>query len=200
MNDEFVKYSIQEGYRARSAYKLIQILSKFPRIAKDISSSGTVIDLGASPGSWCQVLSKFLPKDTKIVAIDLLAMEPLEKVRSIVLDFSVAHSLYTLFNTGIFSSEKDFANLIVCDLCVNISGNSCIDNSRNMILWENALTFAKSALKKDSHFIIKIFESTEARSFFRLTQEHFKIVHTFKPKASRTESSEKYLICLNKKD
>jgi 23S rRNA (uridine2552-2'-O)-methyltransferase len=196
-----VKNSTKEGFRARSAYKLLQIFSEYPQLITDVTtstSSANIFDLGASPGSWCQVLSKKFIKDAKIIGIDLLPLRHLENVTSVIADFSQENIIELLLNAQLITKNKYFADLVVCDLCANISGNSCIDNNNNFALWQKALNFTKLALKPKMHFLIKVFDSNEADQYFSSLRENFKQIIIFKPKASRKESSEKYFICLNK--
>lgn len=200
MSDEFVKSSRINGFRARSAYKLLQIIEKFPEIHSTIRASNSkIIDLGAAPGSWSQVLSHISGPSSKIVAIDLLQIEPLENVRFINLDFSNPSCFNILKHSFDLNSDLPFINLIVSDLCANISGNSCVDNSRNLELWERVLDFSNYNLKPKGHLILKYFESVEARRLRATLENKFERVIVFKPKASRSESAEKYYICLNNK-
>lgn len=200
MSDEFVKSSRTNGFRARSAYKLIQIIEKFPQIQSTIRAKNSkIIDLGAAPGSWSQVLSQFSSPSSKIVAIDLLPIEPLENVRFINLDFSNSISFNILKNAFNSNSDLPFINLVVSDLCTNLSGNSCVDNSRNLGLWERVLDFSNYILKHKGHLILKYFECDEARRLRTTLETKFEKVIVFKPKASRSESAEKYYICLNSK-
>lgn len=199
IKDEFVKYSRNEGYRARSACKLLQILENFPMLKKSLKIDGVrIVDLGAAPGSWCQVLTNFVPPSAKIVAIDLLPIKPIEQVQTIVHDFS-SNSAHDLISKA-FKSNSDRLNiqLVVSDLCANISGNSCIDNNNNLQLWHLALKFVNSFVCLNGHFIMKYFESKEAANFRKTLEKYFDRVLVFKPAASRSESSEKYFICLNK--
>ena len=201
INDQFVKSSRNDGFRARSAYKLLQIIEKFPQISLTARAQNSkIIDLGAAPGSWSQVLTQFSGPSSKIVAIDLLPMKPLENVRFFELDFINFSSFDVLKNEFGLNSDIASINLIVSDLCANLSGNSCVDNAKNLELWRHVLEFSNVILQPQGHLILKYFESTEAKHLRTELERKFEKVSVFKPKASRSESAEKYFVCLyNKK-
>lgn len=127
---------------------------------------------------------------------------PIAQVQIITLDFACRNALSVLNN----ELEKTFGitghkniDLVVSDLCVNLSGNSCVDNANNLLLWELAFELCCQILMNKGHFVIKYFESQESIHFRRALEQNFDRVDVFKPKASRSESSEKYFICINKK-
>ena len=201
VKDEFVKFSRTNGYRARSAYKLLQIIEKFPQINSSIREQNSkIIDLGAAPGSWAQVLSQFSDSSSKIVALDLVPIKPLENVQFINLDFTKSSSFKILREAFDLKSDIPFVNLVVSDLCVNLSGNSCVDNAKNFELWKRVLEFSNYILKSKGHLILKYFESEEAKRLRIEFENKFESVIVFKPKASRSESAEKYFICLNNRN
>ena len=198
-----MKKSVDKGFRARSAFKLLQIFDKYPQIIKTVSNpESAIVDLGAAPGSWSQILSIYKNPSSKIVAIDLLPIMPLDGVNFIKMDFTAA-SAVNILNENLNNSNSGHNHvlkLIVSDLCANLSGNSCVDNQRNFWLWNCALEFAVSNLTVKGHFILKYFESSEANQFRKFLEPNFESVSVFKPKASRAESSEKYFVCLFKKN
>lgn len=201
VKDEYVKNSKNEGFRARSAFKLQQILEKFGPLKKVIQQpEANVIDLGAAPGSWSQVLAQNCSDRVKIVAIDRLPIVPLTNVISLCLDFTSSDAFDVLVAAfSLKTKNTPFVNLLLSDLCANITGNTCVDNANNFHLWQQAFNFSNLFLSKNGHFVIKIFESKEAEMFRRTLKNSFKDVFIFKPKASRSESSEKYFICLFKR-
>ena len=195
-----MRHSQNQGFRARSAFKLLQILETYPELIRAIRKiDSKIVDLGAAPGSWCQVLTKFTSPTTKIVAIDLLPMEPIEHVKTVVLDFSSEYALKIIAEKFETDFKKVNLNLVTSDLCTNLSGNSCIDNLKNMELWELVLNFSDASISPNGHLVMKYFESKESVKFRKVLEKCFERVVAFKPTASRSESSEKYFICLNKK-
>lgn len=200
LKDSYVKSSRNNGFRARSAYKLIQIIEKFPQIYSTIIADNSYfIDLGAAPGSWSQVLSDLCHSKSKILAIDLLPMEPIKKVQLLNLDLSNQTGVDFLKETITKSFGLNQINLVVSDLCTNLSGNSIVDNSKNFYLWNLVLDSANNHLQPKGHLILKYFESCEANVLKKILENSFDQVVVFKPKASRAESAEKYFVCSYKK-
>lgn len=201
LSDEFVRNSRVEGYRARSAYKLIEIIDKFPQLQSCIKRPNSVFaDLGAAPGSWSQVISQLSHQFARILAIDRLAIRSIPKTISISSDLlSITHKdIVKILNTKL-NSQKLYFDLVLSDICADISGNSITDNARNAELWTSVLSFAKTFLKNNQHLILKVFDSAEFNAFQKEAQIYFSAVKTHKPRSSRSESSERYLICLNKR-
>lgn len=200
VKDEFVKCSRDQGFRARSAFKLLQILETFPQLyISAIKYDARIVDLGAAPGSWSQVLSNIVPPTTKIVAIDLLPIKPIKQVQTIAIDFTSDNAFKKISEAFGCESKNPNVNLIVSDLCANLSGNSCVDNSNNLFLWKLALNFANTITSPSGNFLIKYFESKESSFFRKDLEKYFDRVVVFKPSASRSVSSEKYFVCLNKR-
>lgn len=201
VSDEFVRNSRLEGYRARSAYKLIEIIDKIPQLQSCIMRPNSVFaDLGAAPGSWSQVLSKLSHESATILAIDRLP------IRSIPKTFSITNNLLSITHNDIekvlstkLNSQNSYFDIVLSDICTDISGNSITDNARNAELWTSVLDFAKTFLKQNQHLVLKVFDSSELNAFKTYTLAYFKSIKTHKPKSSRSESSERYLICLNKR-
>lgn len=184
-----------EGFRARSAYKLIQIIEKYPELKRTLSLPGSkYIDLGAAPGSWCQVISKYADSNAKIIGLDLLPIDPIPSVKTYCCDFTTVNFKDTLLQ----EDQNNPFDIVFSDLCCNISGNSCLDNYKNYSMWLQVLQFSDIYLKKSGHFVIKVFESNELTKFMAEIKTKFGKTAIYKPKASRTESSEKFIVCLNK--
>ena len=164
LTDPFVKKSVQEGYRARSVYKLMEIDDK----DKIIKPGMSVVDLGAAPGSWTQIVKERLTDkdgkiDGKVIAMDILPMEPIEGVHFLQGDFreqEVADKL-----TDLLEGEK--VDVVLSDMAPNLSGVAAADAARCLLLNELALDFAKENLKKNGSFVCKVFQGS-GYSPFRL--------------------------------
>jgi 23S rRNA (uridine2552-2'-O)-methyltransferase len=198
VSDEFVRNSKMEGYRARSAYKLLQIIEKFPLINEAVSRPNSIFaDLGAAPGSWSQVLARNSHSSAKILAIDRLKMNPLEKAIFVQQDFSLLQD-DIIFNKFGIQNEYVF-DIVLSDMCVELSGNAIVDNCRNSELWSLVLDFCTKHLKSNRHLLVKVFNSYEMIKFKENLGNIFSKVQVYKPRSSRSDSSETYLICLQKR-
>ena len=185
--DIYVRRSKVDGYRSRAAYKLIEIDEKFKVFKNGIS----VIDLGAAPGSWSQYLSKKI-KNGKIVSIDLNKMEKVDNVIQILGDFNEEENQTKIKN--LFKSNVD---VVLSDMAVNTTGNKNIDSIYTGELCREAMLFSKKILKKDGKFISKIFMGSTFNEIINETKLIFKEFKVFKPKSSRKDSKESFIICKN---
>ena len=185
--DIYVRRSKVDGYRSRAAYKLIEIDEKFKVFKNGIS----VIDLGAAPGSWSQYLSKKI-KNGKIVSIDLNKMEKVDNVVQILGDFNEEENQTKIKN--LFKSNVD---VVLSDMAVNTTGNKNIDSIHTGQLCREAMLFSKKILKKDGKFISKIFMGSTFNEIITETKLIFKEFKVFKPKSSRKDSKESFIICKN---
>jgi 23S rRNA (uridine2552-2'-O)-methyltransferase len=183
--DIYVRQSQVDGYRARSAYKLIEIDEKFKIFKNGIS----VIDLGASPGSWSQYISRTV-KSGRLVSIDLKGMEEIENTIQIKGDFTDLDSQETI--KGFFKSKVD---VVVSDMAVNTTGIKDIDAIYTGELAMEAMNFSKEILVKEGRFVSKIFLGSSFNEIVALGKKLFKEVKVFKPKSSRKESKESFIIC-----
>ena len=183
--DIYVRQSQVDGYRARSAYKLIEIDEKFKILKNGIS----VIDLGASPGSWSQYISRTV-KSGRLVSIDLKGMEEIENTIQIKGDFTDLDSQETI--KGFFKSKVD---VVVSDMAVNTTGIKDIDAIYTGELAMEAMNFSKEMLVKEGRFVSKIFLGSSFNEIVALGKKLFKEVKVFKPKSSRKESKESFIIC-----
>ncbi|MDA7795779.1 RlmE family RNA methyltransferase [Candidatus Pelagibacter sp.] len=183
--DIYVRQSQVDGYRARSAYKLIEIDEKFKIFKNGIS----VIDLGASPGSWSQYISRTV-KSGRLVSIDLKGMEEIENTIQIKGDFTDLDSQKTI--KGFFKSKVD---VVVSDMAVNTTGIKDIDAIYTGELAMEAMNFSKEMLVKEGRFVSKIFLGSSFNEIVALGKKLFKEVKVFKPKSSRKESKESFIIC-----
>ena len=185
--DIYVRRSKVDGYRSRSAYKLIEIDEKFKIFKNGIS----VIDLGAAPGSWSQYLSKKI-KNSKIVSIDLREMEVINNIVQIKGDFTEEKNQSKI--KDFFKSNVD---VILSDMAVNTTGNKNIDSIYTGELCMEAMIFSKKTLNNDGKFISKIFMGSTFNEIVIEAKLIFKEVKVFKPKSSRKNSKESFIICKN---
>ena len=183
--DIYVRQSQVDGYRARSAYKLIEIDEKFKILKNGIS----VIDLGASPGSWSQYISRTV-KSGRLVSIDIKGMEEIENTIQIKGDFTDLESQEKL--KALFKSKVD---VVVSDMAVNTTGIKDIDAIYTGELAMEAMNFSKEMLVKEGRFVSKIFLGSSFNEIVALGKKLFKEVKVFKPKSSRKESKESFIIC-----
>ena len=183
--DIYVRQSQVDGYRARSAYKLIEIDEKFKILKNGIS----VIDLGASPGSWSQYISRTV-KSGRLVSIDIKGMEEIENTIQIKGDFTDLDSQEKI--KALFKSKVD---VVVSDMAVNTTGIKDIDAIYTGELAMEAMNFSKAMLVKEGRFVSKIFLGSSFNEIVALGKKLFKEVKVFKPKSSRKESKESFIIC-----
>jgi len=183
--DIYVRQSHVDGYRARSAYKLIEIDEKFKIFKNGLS----VIDLGASPGSWSQYIARTV-KSGRLVSIDLKSMEEIDNIIQIKGDFTDLDSQQKI--KSLFKSKVD---VVVSDMAVNTTGIKDIDAIYTGELAMEAMNFSKVMLVKEGRFVSKIFLGSSFNEIVALGKKIFKEVKVFKPKSSRKESKESFIIC-----
>ena len=183
--DIYVRKSKIEGYRSRAIYKLKEIDEKF-KILKEVFS---VIDLGAAPGSWSQYLSQKI-QNGKILAIDLLEFEKINKVEQLIGDFT--EETYKQKIREYFNKKVD---LVVSDMAVNTTGNKNLDSIVTGELCMDAMSFAKNQLNHEGKFISKLFMGTSFNEIVSEAKNIFKDVRVFKPLSSRKDSKENFIIC-----
>ncbi len=186
VNDHFVHQAKAKGYRSRAAFKLIQIDEK----DRLLSPGMWVVDLGAAPGSWSQVLAERVGPGGRVIALDLLPLEPLARVESIQGDFRESEPLARL-NSALSGRKLD---LVVSDMAPNISGIASSDQARSMDLCELALEFARDNLRADGVMLVKAFQGSGYPEFLAQMRQAFKTVVSRKPEASRGRSAEIYLV------
>ena len=185
--DIYVRQSKVDGYRARSAYKLIEIDEKF----KILKGGMSVIDIGAAPGSWSQYASKKI-KNGKVISIDLKKMEEIKNTIQIKGDFT---------EIDVQQKIKSFLNkktdVIMSDMAVNTTGIKDIDSIQTGELCKEAMIFSKDLISDKGFFISKIFMGGSFNEIVALGKKIFKEVKVFKPKSSRKDSKESFIICKN---
>ena len=185
--DIYVRRSKVEGYRARSVYKLIEIDEKFKIFKGGIS----VIDIGAAPGSWSQYASKVV-KSGKIISIDLKKMEEIKNTTQIQGDFTDLEIQELIKN-----NLKKGSDVVMSDMAVNTTGIKNIDSIQTGELCKEALVFSKDIISEKGFFISKIFMGSTFNEIVALGKKFFKDVRVFKPKSSRKDSKESFIICKN---
>jgi len=191
VNDPFVQLAKKEGYRSRAAYKLLEIDAK-----DHLLKPGTVVvDLGATPGGWSQVVARQVGRSGKVIALDLLPLDPLPGVEFIQGDFREEAVLKQLEE----ALQGRPVGLVISDMAPNICGVASADQARAMHLAELALEFALEHLTPEGSFLVKVFQGEGFEDFYKLMRSRFARVVTRKPKASRDRSSEQYLLGSEKK-
>jgi len=185
--DTYVRQSKVDGYRARSAYKLKEIDEKFGIFKGGMS----VVDIGAAPGSWSQYVARVV-KNGKIISVDLKEMENIENTLQIQGDF-------TLDNTQNQIKEylKKKPDVVMSDMAVNTTGIKNIDSIQTGELCKEAMIFTKDVISEKGFFISKIFMGSTFNEIVALGKKIFKEVKVFKPKSSRKDSKESFIICKN---
>lgn len=186
VNDEYVKRSQLDGYRSRASYKLLEIQERDHIIKPD----QVIVDLGAAPGGWSQVAVKLVGRKGKVLATDLLEMDPIQDVDFVLGDFREQEVVDKLIN--LLDGRK--VDLVISDIAPNISGMSAVDQPRSMYLCELALDFARQQLKSGGGLVVKVFHGEGFDDFIRDARTSFNRVVTRKPKASRPKSREVYMV------
>ena len=191
VNDHYVHMAQKDGYRARAAYKLLEINQKDKLI-----KTGTVLaDLGSAPGSWSQVAAKLVGKTGAVFALDILPMDAIDGVSFIQGDFR-EDAVLEQFEALLDNRPLD---LVICDMAPNMSGNAVTDQARSFYLCELALDFASQHLKPGGSFLVKVFQGAGYQEYTAAMREIFASVQTRKPDASRNRSREIYLLGKNKR-
>ena len=185
--DTYVRQSKVDGYRARSAYKLIEIDEKF----KIFKGGMYVVDIGAAPGSWSQYASKVV-KNGKIISIDLKKMEEIENTIQIEGDFTEND-----IQNKIKEHVKKKIDVVMSDMAVNTTGIKNIDSIQTGELCMEAMIFSKEVISEKGFFISKIFMGGSFNEIVALGKKIYKEVRVFKPKSSRKDSKESFRICKN---
>lgn len=186
-NDFYVKQAKQLGYRSRAAFKLLEILEKDKQL---LHSGMRVIDLGAAPGSWAMAAKNRLGQKGRVIAVDLLPMEPVEGVEFIQGDFTEEQTLSQL----LAHIDNCPIDLVMSDMAPNMSGMVAVDQPRSMHLAELALALAMQVLRPGGHFLVKVFQGSGSDEFLKELKKSFSQVKIRKPKASRSRSNEIYFV------
>ena len=183
--DYFVRQSKIQGYRSRSAFKLIEINEKFNFLKKNTF----LLDLGSSPGGWSQVARKIITEG-KILAVDIKPMKKIDNVKFLEGDlenYETCDKIHSYFNTKI--------DVVISDMSVNTSGNKSLDSYKNGVLCLKSMDLARKILHEDGVFLSKFFMGSIFTEINNEAKNCFKKIHNYKPLASRKESNEVYIYC-----
>lgn len=195
-SDPYVARAHADGYRARAAYKLIEINERY----KFLKNGQTVVDLGAAPGSWSQFIARTFPK-TKIFAMDLLEITPINNVEFYQGDFTSDDALRWLEEKLNMKNNNDgVVDVVVSDMAPNTVGHQKTDHLRQMVLLEYAFDFACRALKTGGTFVAKSFTGGTTNELLKQIKQKFESVHHIKPESSRKDSVEMFIVALGYKN
>lgn len=186
-DDQYVKQSREDGYRSRAVYKLIEIQQKDQLIKPNMQ----VIDLGAAPGGWSQYAAKLVSKNGRVVASDILDIDPLPFVEFVKGDFTEQNVLDEILS---LLGDDNKLDVVISDMAPNMSGVETIDQPRSVYLCELALEMARETLKPGGSMVVKLFQGQGSDEYLREVKSSFKQVKIRKPKASRPRSKEVYVI------
>jgi len=186
VNDPYVKQAQRDGYRSRSSYKLLQ-LNERDRL---IRPGMLIVDLGSAPGGWSQVATRLAGEQGRVVATDILPMDPLKNVDFIQGDFTEETVLHQVLET--LGGHQP--QLVICDIAPNISGIDSADQASSMYLVELALDFVRQALAPKGDFVVKVFQGAGSDAYIKDVRGSFDKVFVRKPAASRPRSREVYLV------
>jgi 23S rRNA (uridine2552-2'-O)-methyltransferase len=186
VNDPWVQQAQKEGYRSRSAYKLIQLNER----DRFLHPNTLVVDLGSAPGGWSQVAGRIVGRKGRVVATDILPMDSLPNVEFIQGDFT-EQSVLDQVIAALGGHKPD---VILCDIAPNISGIDSADQARSMYLVELALDMVRRTLKSGGTFVVKVFQGVGSEEYLRDVRRSFGKVSIRKPEASRPRSREVYFV------
>jgi len=186
VNDPYVKKAQIDGYRARAAYKLLEINDK----DKLIRPGMLVVDLGSAPGSWSQIAGRLVGVKGRVIASDILPMDSLEHVDFIQGDFTEE----SVFNQILAQLGDKLADVVISDMAPNITGVDAVDQVSSIYLVELALDMARSVLKPKGNFVAKVFHGEGYDDYVKEVRKYFEKVVVRKPDASRPRSREVYLV------
>lgn len=191
-NDFYVLKAREEGYRCRAVYKLLELQEKYQLIKPGMR----IVDLGAAPGGWSEVAAKLVGKSGKVIAMDILPMEPVPGVTFLQGDFQEQTVVDALLNE--LNGKR--VDLVICDIAPNMSGNKSIDQPRSMYLVELAFEFAQQTLAEGGAFVCKVFQGEGIDDMLSEIRKRFTKVMSRKPKASRPRSPEVYVVATGFKE
>lgn len=184
--DVYVEQANRDGWRSRAVFKLEQIQAK-----EQLLKPGMVaVDLGSAPGSWSQLAARLVGGSGRVIAVDLLTMEAIGGVEFLQGDFTASATVDAI--RALLGEAR--VGLVMSDMAPNISGNRAMDQPRSLALLDDALTFAQEVLEPGGHLLMKAFQGEGIDAFTRNLRANFNTVKTIKPKASRPESREIYLL------
>ena len=185
-SDPYTKLAKQQGYRSRSAFKLIEINKKF----KFLKNKLNIVDLGSAPGGWSQVCSEF-NKNGKNLSIDILAMDKIDNIFFYKKDFNETDFLD--FVNNFFDQNK--VDIVLSDMAVNTTGNKDLDAIKTNSIALDVVNLSRVILKPKSSLLVKIFSGKDENILIKNAKDSFKNIERIKPDSSRKESREMYLLC-----
>jgi 23S rRNA (uridine2552-2'-O)-methyltransferase len=185
--DGYYRLAKQQGYRSRASFKLIQLNNSY----HIIQQGNRVLDIGASPGGWMQVIIDTIGKRGTVVGIDILDIPAINAPNAVTIKGDINDPLVRQKAVYMINGKFD---TVVSDLSINITGNASFDTYRNLEMAKLIISFLPELLKNNGNFLIKLFYSNELKSFLKPTEVYFKTIYTTKPLASRSSSSELYMI------
>ncbi len=186
LNDEYVRKAQKEGYRCRAVYKLLEIIDKNQIITK----GDRVLDLGAAPGGWSQVVKKIVGQTGQVIASDILPIEEISGVDFLQGDFTES----SVYEKLLSMTKGQKMNTVLSDMAPNMSGQLSVDQPKSMHLAELALDMAIKMLMPNGYFVVKVFQGDGFDAYVQIARQTFKKVAIKKPKASRPRSKEVYLL------
>lgn len=184
--DHYYRSAKEQGYRSRAAFKLLQIHERFHLIR----AGDTVVDLGAAPGGWAQVAAELAGKEGRVLALDVKRMQPVEGVEFIQGDITSEEVIQVALAT-----LAGKADVVLSDMAPDISGTYSMDHARSVHLCDRALAFATEALRPGGSLLLKVFQGDLQDALMAELEKLFKTVRVHRPKASRKQSSEAYILC-----
>ncbi len=185
-DDEYVKLSQKEGYRSRAVYKLKELQEK----DRLIQHGMTVLDLGAAPGGWSQYAVELIGKNGRVLASDILPIDPLPFVEFIQGDFTEERILNEILELV----GNDKTDIVISDMAPNLSGNDAIDQPSSIYLCELALDISRRILAENGSMVVKLFQGAGSDEYLKEVRQNFRQVKIRKPKASRARSREVYVV------
>ncbi len=192
VNDPWVKKAQVDGYRSRASYKLLELIEKDRLLRPGM----VVLDLGSTPGGWSQVVAPLLGSKGRLIASDILPMDPIPHVHFIQGDFTEQE----VFDQIMAALEGAGVDLVMSDMAPNISGVDAADQAASMYLVELALDMAVQVLKSGGNFVTKVFHGEGYEDYLKALRPHFDKVVVRKPEASRSRSREVYVVGKGKRD
>lgn len=192
VNDPWVKKAQADGYRSRASYKLLELIDKDRLVRPGM----VVLDLGSTPGGWSQVVAPLLGSKGRLIASDILPMDPIPHVHFIQGDFTEQG----VFDQIMAALDGAGVDLVMSDMAPNISGVDAADQAASMYLVELALDMAVQVLKSGGNFVTKVFHGEGYEDYLKVLRPHFEKVVVRKPEASRSRSREVYVVGKGKRD
>jgi len=192
VNDPWVKKAQVDGYRSRASYKLLELIEKDRLLRPGM----VVLDLGSTPGGWSQVVAPLLGSKGRLIASDILPMDPIPQVHFIQGDFTEQ----AVFDQIMAALDGAGVDLVMSDMAPNISGVDAADQAASMYLVELALDMAVQVLKSGGNFVTKVFHGEGYEDYLKALRPHFEKVVVRKPEASRSRSREVYVVGKGKRD